>query len=583
MRRTFRALSALFLAMAAFGQPVIGKRSVRSVAPTPIESGLARGSAFRVTGDGLGPFDVVRAEMPYPVELAGTQVILTSIDGRAESLAYLNEVGAFEIHAIVPSSTEPGDYSLEVRTAAGRSQAVLVRVSQQSLGIVTTTGVNGGLASAEVLAGEPQRLRVTAPAHPGATLSILAAGFGPTTMPDNEAPTGEGILMDAELLVAGRAIPVRYAGRYPGMPGFDRILVDLPDDEHLPLSCYVPVSLRAGGQVSNAAFLAIAAAGSGICDPGGALTSDALRAIDEGQSVVIPGFDITDSASEFAFEGETYEFHSRSAGGAFYAYDRYALESGAAWPAGMTPGRAGCSVVTLESTGGVIEAPEVSGLDAGRILTLGGPAGTEFLLERQPTIIYSGDLGGSIPILPGVGAWEARARAMSGQIRRQASRPVIASELPPGLYTLSGAGGDVVAPFSASIDLSTPIQWTNKASVHDIDRQNPLSILWTPGPAQDLVTVTGLAIGPVPGASQAMGRLFVCQAPADRGSLTVPAEILALMPPSGGVEDSMALLSVLHASTSPNGLFRAPLVAGGESEQGRLEFSYSTQKSVTFH
>ncbi|MBL0159634.1 MAG: hypothetical protein IPP47_21395 [Bryobacterales bacterium] len=583
MRTTICAGTAFLLAFAAFGQPVIGKRSIRSVAPTSVGSGLARGSAFRITGNGLGPFDVVQAGTPYPTELAGTQVMLTSQDGSAQVEAILTEVGAFEIHAILPSSTGPGDYLLEVRTEAGKSKSIAIRVSQQNPGIVTTTNINGGLASAEVLGEVPARLRMTAPAHPGATLSILAAGFGPIAASDHEAPEEQALLENAELVIAGRALPVRYAGRYPGKAGFDRLLVDLPDDEQLALGCYVPVSLRTGDLVSNAAFIAIAGRGADICDPGGALSLEALRALDSGQPVVIPGFDISDSATEFSFEGETYEMHSRSAAGAFYAYDRFALESGAAWPAGMMPNRQGCSVVTLENTGDDVDTVEVSGLDAGRVLTLVGPAITEYSLDRTPTIAYTGGLGGAIPVLPGLGSWEAAARAMRGQARRQPTRPVIAPELPPGPYTLTGAGGEVIAAFTAAIELSTPIQWTNKASVQEIDRQNPLSILWTPGPAQDLVTVTGLAIGPVPGASKAIGRLFVCQAPADHGGLTVPAEILALMPPTGGVDDSMAFLSILHTNTPPNGLFRAPLVAGGESEQGRLDFSFSTQKSVTFH
>lgn len=583
MRRIVWAGSALLLALTAAGQPVIGPRSVRSVAPTSAGSGLARGSAFRITGNELGPLDAVKAELPYPTELAGTQAVLVSADGGSEIQAFLSEVDAFELRAILPSTIEPGDYVLEVRTEAGKSRAVAVHVSQQSPGIVTTTSVNGGLASADVLGESTQRLRMTAPAHPGATLSILAAGFGPISAADNEEPAEQGLLDNAELLVAGRALPVQYAGRYPGRPGFDRLIVAVPDDDQLALGCYVPISLRVGDQVSNAAFLAIAEPGADICDPGGALSVEAVRAIDGGEIAVIPAFDITDSASEFAFEGDTYEFHSRTAGGAFYAYDRFLLESGAAWPTGTTPNRNGCSVVTLETTGGDVETPDLSGLDAGRILTLGGPAGAAFALDRQATIVYAGDLGGSIPVLPGLDGWATQARAMQRQARqRQTARPVIAPGLLPGAYTLTGDRGEVIGAFSAAIEVSTPIQWTNKAAVDSIDRQNPLSILWTPGPAQDLVTVTGLAIGPVPGASRAMGRMFVCQAAADSGGLIVPAETLALMPPTGGSEDSQGFLSLLHSNTLPNGVFRAPLVAGGETEFGQLGFTFGTQKNVTF-
>ncbi|QOY84921.1 hypothetical protein [Paludibaculum fermentans] len=592
MSRTAWAWCALIGVSTLFGQPVIGKKSIRPAAPTASAAGLARGSAFRIVGDNLGPLDAVKAELPYPAEIDGVKVILKNKASGTEVQAFLSQVGAFEIHGIVPSATEAGASTVRVQTSAGTSAEIEVNVADQVLGIVTTTSLNGALAATDILRPDtaPQRLRMTAPAHPGATLSILASGFGPINTSDGDPAVEQPLLEGAELIVGGVALPVRYAGRYPGKTGYDQILVDLPE-EGLKLGCYVPVSLRAGDQLSNAAFLSIAAADQSICDAGGALTPEAIQAIDEGRQVVVPGFEITDSATEFDFGGESIEFHTRAASGAFYAYSSYELESGLAFLNGTVQNLNGCSVVTLEGTSDDYETAEASGLDAGEILKFDGQGGAQFQLERQPTIIYTGDLGSSIPVLPGMFSLEAKAQNMIRQAKsaavkqagqRRGNFPVVAPELTPGTYTLSGTGGVAIDAFTATIDLGAPITWTNKASINDIDRGNPLQVSWTPGPAADVVTVTGLAIGPVPGAPKALGRLFTCQAPANAGGLTVGADILQLMPVTGGTEDSMGLLSVLQSNTPPNGRFKAPLVGGGETEYGQIGYTYGGQKSVNF-
>lgn len=592
MSKSAWALCALIGGSALFGQPAIGKRSIRPAAPTAVSAGLARGAAFHIVGDQLGPLDSIQAEMTYPYEIAGVKVFLKNKDTGAEVLTLLAQVGAFEIHAIVPSSTEAGPYLLRVETPDGTSEEVDVQVADRVMGIVTTTNVNGGLAAADVLVpdAEPQRLRLTASAHPGSTLSILAAGFGPIESPDGEAAPEQNLLEGAELLVGGVAVPVRYAGRYPGKAGYDQILVDLPEAD-LPLGCTVPVSLRAGDQVSNAAFLAIAGAEESLCDAQGALSPEAIQAIDEGQQVVVPSFGITDSATSFDFDGQTVEFHSRAASGAFYAVGSYELESGLAFVNAPLQPQNGCTVVTLENTEGDEMPAEASGLDAGDPLHFDGDAGAQFQLDRQPTMIYSGDLGSTIPVLPGMFGLEGKARNMIRQARLAAARkakgrnvdfPSIPQELTPGTYTLSGTGGTAIDAFSATIDLAAPITWTNRADINDIDRNNPLDVYWTPGPDADEVTVTGIAIGAVPDAPKALGRLFTCQAPASAGALTVGADILQLMPVTGGSEDSMGLLSVLQTNTPANGTFKAPLVGGGETQYGHIGYTYGGQKSVNF-
>lgn len=58
---------------------------------------------------------------------------------------------------------------------------------------------------------------------------------------------------------------VLYSGRSPCCSGVDQIVMTLPSN--VPLGCWVPVTVNAGGVVSNTATLAIAAACSDPANP----------------------------------------------------------------------------------------------------------------------------------------------------------------------------------------------------------------------------------------------------------------------------------------------------------------------------
>jgi len=560
--RSLICFAFVLTASALVAQPVIDGKGVRSAAATPAVSGLARGTAFIINGSGLGPADnFVKTNPPFPQELAGTQVRVIGKDTDVSFDVYITDVSSRRVRAILPSQVPAGEYQLVVVTPEGVSEPAPLLVVESNPGIVTTTGFAGGLAVASAHPADdvPYLVKFTSPARPGQRVVIEAAGFGPIGTPDNEVAPEQPAFDAAEVLINGLAAPVVYAGRHPEKPGFDRIVLDLPASE-LPEGCFVSVTFRTGDVISNPAALAIANPGDETCIHPAGISPDGLRKIDSGDVIVTPSFDLSDLAFEMSYEGQTFEFHTRSAGGGFYQYDSFALESGYQPNGSLTVN--GCSVYTVSGEDQEFSPLDINAVDAGRELLLTRNGQRLLTLDRQPGNTYTADLGGGLPSIPGF--------------------PSAPSPIQPGSFTLQGQGGTVIDPFVGLLEVSNPVTWTNKDTVNEISRLDPLTITWTAGLARDLVTITGFAGVQDPETEKTRGAAFTCSAPADRGHITVPADILRLMPVTRNVENGAGFFSFLHSSQPPNGSLQAGLVAGGKTEAGAISFTFGTQKTASF-
>ena len=137
----------------------------------------------------------------------------------------------------------------------------------------------------------------------------------------------------------------------------------------------------------------------------------------------------------------------------------------------------------------------------------------------------------------------------------------------PGTYTLKGAGGKDVGPFSASINLGSPLTITGGLPT-SVTRSAGLTLNWTGGNSTDFVYVIGGA-GPT-----ANSTTFLCTSTAGAATVTVPASILNQLPAvtaaaitAGTATGFLAILSG-PSPTSGNGLFSAALTAGGSINSG---------------
>ena len=110
------------------------------------------------------------------------------------------------------------------------------------------------------------------PAAPGQVITIWATGLGPVTFPDNVAPTAGNVAAPVTVTLGGQSASVMYSGRSPCCAGVDQVVATIP--ANVPLGCWVPLTVKAGGVVSNTATMAIAASGATSCsDAGNPLTT----------------------------------------------------------------------------------------------------------------------------------------------------------------------------------------------------------------------------------------------------------------------------------------------------------------------
>jgi hypothetical protein len=100
----------------------------------------------------------------------------------------------------------------------------------------------------------------------------------------------------------------------------------------------------------------------------------------------------------------------------------------------------------------------------------------------------------------------------------------VGPDVPPGTYTVTGAGGHDVAGFSASLTVSGNITWTNKASIAGVDRTQPLTITWSGGAQPGAVLIGGFS------QTQSEERTFTCVEDSSKGTFTIPSFVLSQMP-----------------------------------------------------
>jgi hypothetical protein len=168
--------------------------------------------------------------------------------------------------------------------------------------------------------------------------------------------------VDVKAIVAGRTIPVLFAGR-AGYAGEDQINFQLPAD--VPTGCTVSFQVSVDGVLSNPTFIAIAPdAKSTACDQPGFTTSQ-LQHFDNGASQTFGSFSLNQ------FSALTYKVDS--ANGGFTSYTGFQLDA-LVRAQGRTAPSGSCTNSHLLS---LINAPPLlQTLDAGTV-TLSGPEGSQ--------------------------------------------------------------------------------------------------------------------------------------------------------------------------------------------------------------
>jgi hypothetical protein len=318
---------------------------------------------------------------------------------------------------------------------------------------------------------------------------------------------------------------------------------------NVPTGCAVSFQVSVNGVLSNPATISIAPAGASACvQPG--YTTQQLQQFDQGVSYTSGVFYLTQYTLTVPQIGTV---KSNAAAGGFVKLTGFQLGSSSATQAQISTS-GDCQVTHFVVTGSASAAGgTITGLDAGAV-TLNGPAGSNIsnLAFRQDPKYLSYSLGLATEgiSIPG---------GPTGTITA-------------GTYTLAGAGGKDVGKFNASLTMGTPIAITGGLPA-TVNRAAGLTLNWTGGNSTDIVQIAGSSTSTTGTGvnSTTDSTSFVCTTTAGKLTFTVPASILTQLPavgaPGASGAGSLTVASSINPSTG-NGLFSAPLTAGGNIDTG---------------
>lgn len=548
---------------------------------------IAQGSIFVVFGTNLGGDAVVQnASLPIKTSLGNASIRLTPVSGGAAVDAYMIYTTKNQLAGLLPSNTPVGDYNLTVTYNGATSASGRTTVTAQGFGIVSADSSGTGQAQAQEFrsstAFDLNRFTTgtlgsftVAPARPGQVIVLYGTGLGPDAQSDSTGGTAGDKTASANIkvVIGGQEIIPVYAGRASALPGADQVNFTLPTN--VSQGCFVPANIKVGSTVSNTVTLAIAPEGQNGCSHP-SLTEGQLRSISQGGTLTLGSILLNKATISINLPGlGNLDTTSESASASFAQYGTGNLSG-----FGGTQGTSGigqCIVSRQLATQDQLINPTVQAifLDAGAQLTLNGPNASNLAIPRLGDKSYLKTLS-----TPGLGLGGIPGLPIPAQTA------VIAA----GNYTVTGTGGPDVGAFSAILAMPTPIDWTNKAAINNINRGAGQTFTWSGGTGGGnnivaIVGVSGSSAGGTTAAPVFDTATFACFANASAGTFTVPSSVLTQLPVSSGsiIDGSgIAFVGVEMITDPTKGSFTAPLTKGGSVDTAFFSGLVGFLKTVTF-
>jgi uncharacterized protein (TIGR03437 family) len=527
------AMRVVLLALAASvlfaQQPILynrGTYNAASLAPSGLPNApIARGSVFSVFGENLGPAQSPALSFPLSATLGGVSISVT--ESGVVTQAFPIFVSATQINAVMPSTVTAGPATLRVTNQSKKSNAITIRIANSGPGIfaVSSGGYGPGVIMNYLSASNQPVNSLMAPAAPGQVITIWGTGLGPVTYPDNVAPTAGNLATAVTLSIGGQPSEVSYSGRAPCCSGIDQIVATVP--KSVPLGCWVPVSINAGGVVSNTATMAIAVSGAASCDDAGNPLSKLVRTPGTQAFIHLEQVnDIENIVTATPITGAVTNIYSR-----FYTrpnspfnFDPYMSYP----PAGtcLVHQTTGDSSITQSLRGAL-------------------PAGAS--VNPQPNQTYNnGNQTLSIP--PTSPLFDQTVGGTVDSTSFGLSAPGAGAS-----FTIDPSGPNQAV---LAINTEPPPAWTRPNSILAVTRSSPLALTFTPGDTSAPIAILLYAYAAAINATVEVR----CMVAPGAGSFTIPADILANLPSSYRILDGsyanlyIATLGLNHAISFTNGL-----------------------------
>jgi uncharacterized protein (TIGR03437 family) len=523
-----RVVMFVFATSALFAQqPILyhrGTVNAASLAPFGLPNApIARGSVFTVFGEKLGPAQSPALSFPLSATLGGVSIGVTQ--SGVTTQAYPIFVSASQINAVMPSTVTAGLATLRLTYLTNKSNAITIQIANSGPGIfaISSGGYGPGVVMNYVAASNQPVNSLTAPAAPGQVITIWGTGLGPVTFPDNVAPTAGNVATLVTLTIGGKPATVAYSGRAPCCSGIDQIVATVPKDA--PLGCWVPVSINAGGVVSNTPTMAIAAPGATSCDDPGNPLSKLVRTPGTQAFIHLEQVDTIDNINTTTPITKTLqEVYSR-----FYTRpdSPYNFDPYMSYPPSGT-----CLV------------HQTSG-DSSVALSLRGALPASASLSPQPHQTYHNGTQ-SVSNFTTASTYQS---IVGGTV----------DSIPFGLNPLSAGASFTIDPAGANqmvfaINPEPPPAWTRPNAKLIVPRNAPLALTFTPG---DTAAPTAILLYAYSAATNSTAEVQ-CLAPPGAGAFTISADTLANLPSSHRIIDGsyanlfVGTLGVNHAISFMN-------------------------------
>ena len=530
------------------GQPCIAQSQpyVSSVTNSASYSraGIAQGSIFVAFGNNLGPSTLVKAaSYPLATQLSGTSATV-NVGGIAAQCRMVY-TSAAQIAAILPSDTPVGEGTFIVTYNGQATYPIFVQVVKSAAGVftVSSTGIGPGIVT-----GADYVLKtLSKPAKTGEIVIVWLTGLGPIVGGD-AAPKVGVQFPDTEVFVGDRAAKVLYAGRSGCCAGLDQIAFEVPAG---PRSCFVPVSIRTPGGSSNFVTLPISESGESCSNPTPGIPTGLLSRAANGEQLTVgligigpvavlqgAGFSFSQGIAEqlsqilhatvpeadVASLMRAYRNNNMAAARKImgkYSDQVKKLDTRARHlvRAAISHDQQGAAATFGRSSGLVAVAPQIAANfpAAGTCLVLQSLP-TDSTFKNRPL-----DAGSTLTIDSPEGR-KTLSRVSSGQYQVLLGLGSTPAQTVPGFYSITGTGGKDIGSFSASINITNSLVWTNKSTIADVDRTNSLTITWSGGPVPGYVLIAGTA------SSQSASALFTCVEETRKGTFTIPQFVLSALP-----------------------------------------------------
>ena len=434
---------------------------------------------------------------------------MSEAQGSTVGQAYLTFVSAGQITAILPSNTPLGSVQVTVAYNGNAGAPATINVVTTALGIFSSAGGKGPGVVQNWISGANEPINtISMAAKPQQIGIIWATGMGPVAGADNTPPAGANMTgIPVRVLVGGQPATLLYAGRAPNFSAVDNVYFIVP--QGVPLGCYVPLQVSAGGVWSNTVTIAVSADGSHCKD-----TNNPLSGVSStGGNIGVLGLvrlnyngqiDPSQAAGDATIDLAIGDFAQVTAGGDMAQSPFMNLPPVGTCKSTNRPLDLGA---TLGSGGTSLDPSLERMLDAGASLTVTGPQATAAIGQIDTGSPYLAVLGGSVSAGNSIAVGDSQSALFLGA----------------GPFTIAGVGGADVGPFSVTVNAPPAVTWTNEAQIAAIDRSVPLTLAWTGGDPAATMLVLGGSSDPNTEASGG----FACLAAMGAGTFTIPVNTLA--------------------------------------------------------